>query len=117
MTQRLLCFGLGYSARSLAERLQRRGFTIVGTCRPPAGIAALRDAGIEPLLFDGERPLAPEAFAGITHVLSSVPPDRDGDPALRLHRDWLDTLARDLSWIGYLSTTGVYGDAKAGWVD
>jgi nucleoside-diphosphate-sugar epimerase len=117
MTHRLLCFGLGYSARHLAERLQRRGFTIVGTCRTPAGMTALDDAGIAPLLFDGQQPLAAEALAGITHVLSSVPPDRDGDAALRLHRDWLDAHARDLAWIGYLSTTGVYGDTKGGWVD
>ncbi len=112
MTHRLLCFGLGYSARHLAERLRRRGFTIVGTSRTPSG-----DAGVEPLLFDGQQPLAAEAFAGITHVLSSVPPDRDGDPALRLHRDWLDAHGRDLAWVGYLSTTGVYGDTQGGWVD
>lgn len=117
MTHRLLCFGLGYSARFAADRLRRRGFSIIGTCRKPEGIAALRDAGIEPLVFDGQRPLAADAFAGVTHVLSSIPPDRDGDPALRLHRDWLDAHALDLAWIGYLSTTGVYGDTKGGWVD
>jgi len=117
MTHRLLCFGLGYSARYLAQRLRRRGFAVVGTCRKADGIAALRDAGIEPLIFDGQQPLALEAFAGITHVLSSVPPDRDGDPALRLHGDWLDTHASGLAWIGYLSTTGVYGDTKGEWVD
>jgi nucleoside-diphosphate-sugar epimerase len=117
MTPRLLCFGLGYSARYLADRLRRRGFTVIGTCRKPEGMATLRDAGIEPLVFDGHRPLAAESFAGVTHILSSVPPDRDGDPAFRLHRDWLEAHARDLAWIGYLSTTGVYGDAKGGWVD
>ncbi|MBV9834049.1 MAG: SDR family oxidoreductase [Alphaproteobacteria bacterium] len=117
MTHRLLCFGLGYSARYLAERLQRHDFTIVGTCRTPDGIAALRDAAVEPLLFDGQSPLPAQSLTGITHVLSSVPPDRDGDPAWRLHRDWLDAHARDLAWVGYLSTTGVYGDTKGGWVD
>ncbi len=117
MTHRLLCFGLGYSARYLARRLRRRGFTIVGTCRKPEGTAALREAGIEPLIFDGQRPRAADAFAGVTHVLSSIPPDQDGDPAWRLHADWFDTHASGLAWIGYLSTTGVYGDAGGGWVD
>ncbi|MGE0424092.1 MAG: SDR family oxidoreductase [Reyranellaceae bacterium] len=117
MTHRLLCFGLGYSARYVAERLRRRGFAIVGTCRKAESAAALGDAGIESLVFDGQRPLAADALRGITHILSSIPPDRDGDPAWRLHRDWLDIHARDLAWIGYLSTTGVYGDAKGAWVD
>ncbi|MBX3499328.1 MAG: SDR family oxidoreductase [Alphaproteobacteria bacterium] len=117
MTSRLLCFGLGYSARYLAARLRRRGWSLVGTCRTPESTAALSDAGIEPLLFDGRQPVAQEAFAGVTHVLSSVPPDHDGDPAFRLHRDWLDAHAGTLAWIGYLSTTGVYGDTAGGWVD
>jgi nucleoside-diphosphate-sugar epimerase len=117
MTHRLLCFGLGYSARHLADRLEPRGFSIVGTCRKPDGTTALRDAGIEPLVFDGRRPVPEEALEGVTHVLSSVPPDRDGDPAFLLHRDWFDAHARDLAWIGYLSTTGVYGDTGGNWVD
>lgn len=117
MTHRLLCFGFGYSAGYLAERLRRRGFSVIGTCRKTQSAAALSAAGIEPLLFDGARPITEEAFAGVTHVLSSIPPDGDGDPAWRAHRDWFDRHARDLAWIGYLSTNGVYGDAKGGWVD
>jgi nucleoside-diphosphate-sugar epimerase len=117
MTHRLLCFGLGYSARYLADRLRRRGFSVVGTCRTAQSAAALGDAGIEPLIFDGQHPLAADAFAGVTHVLSSIPPDADGDPAWRLHRDWFDAHAGALAWIGYLSTTGVYGDTGGGWVD
>lgn len=117
MTHRLLCFGFGYSARYLAERLRPRGFSIVGTCRKAEGAAALREAGIEPLLFDGARPIAEEALGGVTHVLCSIPPDTDGDPAWRAHRDWFDRHAHHLAWLGYLSTTGVYGDAKGGWVD
>lgn len=108
MTHRLLCFGLGYSARYLAERLKRRGFSVVGTARKADGAV---------LAFNGKQPIADEAFAGVTHLLSSVPPDHDGDPAFNLHRDWLDRHARDLQWIGYLSTTGVYGDTGGGWVD
>jgi nucleoside-diphosphate-sugar epimerase len=108
MTHRLLCFGLGYSARALAGRLSRRGFDVLGTSRTGDGGA---------LAFDGTRPIAAEALAGVTHILSSIPPDHAGDPAFNAHRDWLDAHARDLAWIGYLSTTGVYGDAGGGWVD
>ena len=118
MTHRLLCFGLGYSARYLADRLRRRGFSVVGTCRKAEGTVALREAGVEPLIFDGQRPLAAEAFAGVTHVLSSIPPDprRRSGLAARTAAGSM-SMRSALAWIGYLSTTGVYGDTGGGWVD
>lgn len=115
---RLFCFGFGYSAGVLARRLAARGWRIAGTLRDPARIAALRDAGVEAYLFDGDRPLddAAGALAGSTHLLSSVPPGDDGDPVIAAHG--ADIVAcRSLRWVGYLSTTGVYGDRQGGWVD
>ncbi len=57
-----------------------------------------------------------EALASATHVLISVPPDADGDPVLRHHgHDFKH--APSLSWIGYLSTVGVYGDSQGAWID
>lgn len=115
---RLFCFGLGYSGRVLAERLRAKGWAIAGTTRTPDAVAALRAAGIDGYLFDRGRPLddAQAALAGATHVLSSVPPDADGDSVLDHHgRDI--AAAGGLSWVGYLSTTGVYGDRDGGWVD
>ncbi|HWA46716.1 MAG TPA: SDR family NAD(P)-dependent oxidoreductase, partial [Dongiaceae bacterium] len=70
-------------------------------------------------LFDRARPL-PDALATlreVTHLLSSVPPDAEGDPVIDLHRAAIDAVAPTLAWIGYLSTTGVYGDRAGGWVD
>jgi nucleoside-diphosphate-sugar epimerase len=49
-----------------------------------------------------------------THVLVSAPPDATGDPLLRHHAD---DLSRTISWVGYLSTVGVYGDHGGAWVD
>lgn len=115
---RLFCFGLGYSAGVLAERLRSRGWSIAGTTRTPDGVAALRAAGIEAFPFDRDRPLddATTALAGATHVLSSVPPDAHGDSVLDHHgRDI--AAAGGLRWLGYLSTTGVYGDRDGDWVD
>jgi nucleoside-diphosphate-sugar epimerase len=115
----LFCFGLGYSATFLARRLLARGWRISGTCRTAEKQAALRSLGIAAHLFDRARPL-PDARAmlrDVTHLLSSVPPDAEGDPVIDLHRAAIDEAAPTLQWIGYLSTTGVYGDRAGGWVD
>ena len=118
MGKRLFCFGLGYSALALAERLMADGWRVAGTSRSEETAAPLRDLGIEIHLFDSDRPLtdAPAALAGTTHLLSSVPPDDDSDPVVTLHGDDIGAL-ETLDWAGYLSTTGVYGDHSGGWVD
>jgi len=115
---RLFCFGLGYSARVLAARLGARGWRIAGTTRAAEAVAELARAGIEAFAFDRDRPLeAPgAALAGTTHILSSVPPDAEGDPVLDCHGADIARLP-GLAWAGYLSTTGVYGDRGGGWVD
>ncbi|MFQ6016873.1 MAG: SDR family oxidoreductase [Kiloniellaceae bacterium] len=115
---RLFCFGLGYSARVLAARLMARGWHIAGTTRSAEKAAALEAAGIEAFLFGRDRPLddPAAALARTTHLLSSVPPDDDGDPVTSRHgADIAD--CSGLVWAGYLSTTGVYGDRGGGWVD
>jgi nucleoside-diphosphate-sugar epimerase len=116
---RLFCFGLGYSALTLARGLLAKGWTVAGTCRDAAGRTALARQGIEAHLFDRDRPLGDPAamLAGTTHLLSSVPPDAVGDPVLALHGDAIARLGQGLVWAGYLSTTGVYGDRAGGWVD
>jgi nucleoside-diphosphate-sugar epimerase len=104
----LFCFGLGYSAQVLARRLTANGWNVTGTSRSG-------EAGS--LAFDGTRPLPRSVFDGVSHLLVSVPPGEEGDPVLKCHRDDLVRLARSLRWAGYLSTTGVYGDARGEWVD
>ena len=59
---------------------------------------------------------AASAVAQATHVLSTAPPDGLGDPVLLRHGDAI-AAARNLRWIGYLSTTGVYGNRDGAWVD
>ena len=121
--RRLFVFGLGYSALALARRLKRQGWRIAGTCRTEERRATLAAEGIQAFVFDGTQPL-PEAtavLAGTTHLLQSVPPgagaDREGgDPVLRHHAADIAAL-KGLRWVGYLSTTGVYGDRGGDWVD
>jgi len=111
----LLCFGYGYTARFLARVCLDAGWRVIGTRRPGEDPAAESD-GVEIFLFDRQTPLAGEIICAATHILSSVPPDKDGDPVLDVHGQNL-AAAQDLRWLGYLSTTGVYGDRKGGWVD
>jgi nucleoside-diphosphate-sugar epimerase len=58
-----------------------------------------------------------DVFETATHILISAGPDADGDPMLRTYRDQITARAKSLEWVGYLSTTGVYGDHQGGWVD
>lgn len=115
MTKTLLSFGHGFTARALAARLLPQGWTIIGTTRNPDKAEALRREGITPALWPDED-LGP-ALASATHLLISAGPDAAGDPVLTRYRDVIAQTAPRLDWVGYLSTTGVYGDHAGGWVD
>jgi nucleoside-diphosphate-sugar epimerase len=95
----LLIFGLGYSASVIAQRLRSTGWTIEAT-GTSGGLA-----------FDDE-PSVRQALERSSHVLSSVPPAAEADPVLDRYGDALAG-----KWLGYLSSTGVYGDTQGAWVD
>ena len=101
---RLLIFGLGYTAGHLADALCPRGWRIAATTR---------DGREGTLAFKDEARVAFEV-ANATHILSSVPPGDEGDPVLGRYGD---VLAASDAWLGYLSSTGVYGDTGGAWVD
>ncbi|MEZ5777189.1 MAG: SDR family oxidoreductase [Paracoccaceae bacterium] len=113
MTGTLLSLGHGYSAAALARRLD--GWRIIGTTRRVEKAERLRREGIEPYIWPGDD-LGP-AIADATHILASIAPDGTGDPILAEYADEIGRAASHLSWVGYLSTTGVYGDHQGGWVD
>jgi nucleoside-diphosphate-sugar epimerase len=115
---KLFCFGLGYSAQRLARQLNGEGWIVAGTVRSNEKRQALLDEGIDAHVFDRGRPIdgAADLLRDVTHVVSSVPPDDLGDPVLDHHLTELQH-AESLAWIGYLSTTGVYGDRGGDWVD
>lgn len=114
----MFCFGLGYSALVLAQRLMAEGWAVAATCRSDARASELRELGIAAHPFDrGNRLVEFErAFAGATHLLSSVPPDETGDAVLDMFGAVI-AMRGGLRWIGYLSTTGVYGDTNGTIVD
>lgn len=110
----LLIIGFGYSARAVAAGLGAE-WTVTGTVRDPHRAAALDMRGIA---FSGmaRSPGLAEALFDATHLLISVPPNEQGDSFL-LHHGADIRRALRLRWIGYLSTTGVYGDHAGAWVD
>jgi len=118
MSNKLFCFGTGFSARLVARKLQAEGWEVAGTTRSTDKFDALIAEGITPCQFAEGLPVAniADALRGVTHVLVSAPPGGDGDPVLNLHRGDLASLPAQ-TWIGYLSTTGVYGDRNGGNVD
>ena len=113
MTGTLLSLGHGYSAAALARRLE--GWRIIGTTRRTEKADRLRAQGIEPALWPGED-LSP-AITEATHILVSIAPNDEGDVILGHYSDAIAKAAPHLKWVGYLSTTGVYGDHQGGWVD
>ncbi|QPC86287.1 DUF1731 domain-containing protein [Mesorhizobium sp. NBSH29] len=110
-------FGAGYSVKAFAAA--NPGETdITGTTRSAEKFAALEQAGIRPLVFDGTtitQSIA-NALAITTHLIVSIAPGDTGDPVLRAAASHLRTMP-SLQWIGYLSTVGVYGDHQGDWVD
>ncbi len=119
MSKKLFCFGYGYTCDYLGHELtQRGGWKISGTTRDPEKQESLKIRGIEAHLFDYEHPLADPRFIleGATHVVISTPPDDDGDPAFLMHAADILKIPT-VEWVGYLSTTGVYGNRDGEWVD
>lgn len=114
MTKTLFSFGHGYSARALT-RLLPNDWRIIGTTRDEAKAAALMAEGVEPRIWPGAN-LDP-ALDAATHLLISAGPAEDGDPVLGQLSDEIATRRDQFEWVGYLSTTGVYGDHQGGWVD
>lgn len=110
---KMLVFGHGYSAGFLTPLLTARGWQVTGTTRDdPDRVAA---AGAVPLLWPGSEDALRTAIAQADAILVSTAPGPDGDPVLAAFRD--DLARARPRWLGYLSTTGVYGDRDGGWVD
>ncbi|MDN3647013.1 SDR family NAD(P)-dependent oxidoreductase [Pontixanthobacter aestiaquae] len=95
----MFIFGLGYTAARIAEALRFKGWVVEAT--GSAGDVDFADGAA-----------VRDALTRASHVLSSVPPSEGGDPVLGRY-------GTDITqeWVGYLSSTGVYGDAQGAWVD
>lgn len=104
----LLVIGLGFSGSAIASLAVRAGIRVIGTARVPA--TASVPAGVELVGF-----VDPAPYRLATHLVITAPPGPSGDPAWSLHEPAIQTAP--LRWVGYLSTTGIYGDRGGAWVD
>ncbi|VAW14174.1 Nucleoside-diphosphate-sugar epimerases [hydrothermal vent metagenome] len=114
-------FGMGYSSQASASAIHDivdMDVEIFGTTRSRPRAGELARAGIRSHAFDGREPgvmLAADLVRS-EKVIISIPPANGVDPVLAHHRNELDR-AKNLNWLGYFSTVGVYGDAQGAWVD
>ncbi len=115
MTGVLLSFGHGYSAQALSPALSAQGWVVFGTTRSHHNVAAIAASGARPFLWPDET--IESCLDQATHLLISTSPTETGDPVLNALSDQIAARREQFKWVGYLSTTGVYGDHQGGWVD
>lgn len=114
--KKLFCFGYGYTCDYLGYALQDiGGWDVAGTTRDPEKKQRMRKLGMQSYLFDYEIPLTDplHVLQNTTHLLISTPPGDPGDPTYMAHASDIAQI-KSLEWIGYLSTTGVYGNRDGG---
>ena len=108
--KKFLIFGGGFSGNFFAKTIRKYGCTALTSSR-----SSKNDEFN--FIFDSENNIIPneEIFDGVTHILSCIPPDKSGvDPVLKIFKTKIKSLSLD--WVGYLSTTGVYGNTYGDWV-
>ncbi len=117
--QSLLILGCGYVGERLGRACIADGMRVMGTTRHKERVAALKSAGIEPLLISDPADIPADVLDQTDVVLDSIPLERTEKGMHAGQPRWLPHLApgmKHVRWVGYLSTTGVYGDANGGWV-
>ncbi len=108
---RLFCFGLGYTGARLARALRASGWQVSGTSRDAGVMRELAADGISGTSLE-DAVIPP----GTSHMLCTIPPSEAGDPVILSHAKHIADV-RGIVWLGYLSTTGVYGDRGGETVD
>ncbi|MBL4871880.1 MAG: SDR family oxidoreductase [Rhodobacteraceae bacterium] len=111
----LLVFGFGYTARVFGQELLAQGWRVIGTTRSTDKAVTMQADGIEAVLWPAED--ISDALNSATHILLSAAPSEGGDPVLAALNAEIRERAAQYEWVGYLSTTAVYGDRDGGWVD
>ena len=114
----LFCFGLGFSSLALARRLIPKNWKVSGTIRGYKNNEAIKKLKLQVFNYDGTHatPEICDALDRTTHILIAIPPQSTGDVIIEQFGQKIKK-CKNLQWVGYISSTGVYGDAKGGWVN
>ena len=115
MRPHVLIFGFGYTAHFLAQKARTINIQVTATTRNDTALGYNRELATELIPFSEES--IEHALATASHLLISTPPTPDGDPVLVNFGHLLKKYRKNIQWIGYLSSTGVYGDHQGLWVD
>ena len=116
----ILMLGCGYVGEKLAAACLAAGMQVSGTTRSQERVAVLAGQGIKAFRAATPADLPDSLLASVDIVLDSIPLDRSGQGVTAPQREWLSLIVpkmTHLQWAGYLSTTGVYGNADGAWVD
>ncbi len=108
--KKFLIFGCGFTGSFFAKTIRKFGCSV---------LTSSRSEKLDPnsFVFNSENNTVPDEkiFDGVTHILSCIPPSKSGkDPVLGSLKSKLKSIS--LEWVGYLSTTGVYGNTNGDWV-
>jgi hypothetical protein len=114
MNNKLLSCGHGYSAHALERLLSLDDWEIVATTRGSEKSSVINNRKVSAFIWPGTDLVS--QIENATHILLSIPPNKDGDPVFLEYGNVIAS-SKNLKWVGYLSTTGVYGDHSGGWVD
>ena len=112
---RLFLFGYGFSGRAMARRMRAQGWEAVATCRDAEAAAKIAADGVRPVDLTDRSTLV-SALAQAQALLVTAPPGPEGCPGLNALVGPMAEARAFPDWVGYLSTTGVYGDRRGGWV-
>ncbi|MCM1981440.1 SDR family oxidoreductase [Lyngbya confervoides] len=116
-----LVMGAGFTGSSVAQFLAQQGWAVLVTNRSGQSIQGLEVPVVAYEMTESRQVngLSPEQCERITHLLTTIAPTAAGTDPL-----WTGMMANhahlafpNLQWLGYLSTTGVYGDTQGAWVD
>ena len=117
--KKLFCLGLGYSAQWLGRQVLEQGWEVSGTLNNKDNIPNATELGFRAYKWNNNTRLSSKALNDLkeaTHIIVSIPPNENGETVVR--NFWSELASSNLlEWVGYLSSTGVYGNHNGGWVD
>lgn len=115
-TPHLLVFGPGYSARPIMKHFKDKGWKVSASWRRSETKQELEHLGYRPVALNVDSDPINHDLTDVTHILTSIAPKHEKDPILPTLKEWQPKMP-NITWIGYLSSTNVYGNHDGAWVD
>ncbi|XCD42424.1 NAD-dependent epimerase/dehydratase family protein [Candidatus Liberibacter asiaticus] len=115
----LMIFGAGYTGKFIADAALKVGVYTCGTTRSVSNLLTLKHKGISPFLFADQKinNLLREKLYFTTHIVQCIKPSSEGDPCIISMSKYFYKFMPHVKWIGYLSSTSIYGNREGQWVD